>query len=161
MLDRMLLTLVRHGDALAPTDEHGDAGRQLSSLGREQARATGHALAQREVKPTHVWCSPLLRATQTTALLCESLTCTREVEVYEHLQPESSIEPLLASLRALPEGADVLVVGHMPFMAAAASELLGLYVSGFATAAAFRMQLSSRAPMRAQLRWRWVGRFLE
>jgi phosphohistidine phosphatase len=157
----MLLTLVRHGDALAPSDEHGDAGRQLSPVGREQVRATGWALAQRNVAPTHVWCSPLVRAKQTTALLCEALAWTGDVEVYDHLQPESSLGPLFASLAAQPDQSDVLVVGHMPFMAAAASELLGLYVSGFATAAAYRMQVTSRAPTRAKLAWRWSGRFLE
>lgn len=155
----MLLTLVRHGDADPSHDAGGDARRMLSALGREQASATGRALAERGVSPTHVWHSPLVRAVQTTELIVAALERAPETEERDDLLPDSWPSSLFAALRKLPADADVLVVGHMPFMAAAASDLLGLQIGGFATGAAFRLQLGD--DQRARLLWRWVGRFID
>jgi phosphohistidine phosphatase len=134
MLRRMLLTLVRHGDADASNTSLGDAGRCLSARGREQARATGRALALQDVRLTHVWSSPLV------------------VQMREDLYPDSSPRSLLEAVRSLDAGADVLVVGHMPYMAALAGELLGTYV-GFTTGAALRVEIAA-ASQRATLIWK-------
>jgi phosphohistidine phosphatase len=162
MLDaKMLLTLVRHGDAGAPTNDLGDAGRCLSPIGREQARTTGRALAAREVTPSLVWSSPLVRAVQTAELLVAPLPYAGPVVARDDLYPDSLPRSLFAALRQLDEDADVLVVGHMPYMATAASELLDLHVSGFSTAAALRIEVTELPPNRARLKWRFVGRFVD
>jgi len=161
MLAVMYLTLVRHGEADASTNSLGDAGRYLSARGREQARATGRALREREVALTHVWTSPLVRAVQTTELILAALDHGGVAETRDHLYPDSRPDALVSALAALDPGAGVLVVSHMPYVAAAAGELLGIYVSGFATANAFHLELSSLAPVRAELRWRWLGRFVD
>lgn len=158
MLSAMLLTLVRHGDAGAPTNELGDSGRCLSAHGRSQAHATGLALAQREVSPTAVWTSPLVRAVQTAELIVASLEFGGPVEARADLYPDSAPRSLFMALAELGDDADVLVVGHMPYMAGAASEVLDMHVGGFSTAAAFRIELRSWQPRRATLAWRWVGR---
>jgi phosphohistidine phosphatase len=139
----MLLTLVRHGDATAPNNSLGDAGRCLSLRGREQARAAGRALALQGPHLTHVWTSPLVRAVQTTELMLAALAFDGVVEARDDLYPDSSSGSLLQSLRSLDPSADVLVVGHMPYMAALASELLGTHVAGFSTGAALRVELGS------------------
>lgn len=156
----MLLTLVRHGETGAPKHGLGDAGRFLSVQGREQARATGRALAQREVSPTRVFCSPLVRAVQTAELIVASLPFTGAVEARNDLYPDSSPHALFNALRELPEHGDLLVVGHMPYMPVAAGALLDLQVSGFSNAEAFRLEVRSFAPPRAALAWRWRGQFI-
>lgn len=156
----MLLTLVRHGDAGAPSNELGDMGRCLSPIGREQARATARALAERELSPTMVWTSPLVRAVQTAELLVAPLPYAGAVVARDDLYPDSSPRSLFAALRSLADDADVLVVGHMPYMAAAASELLELRVGGLSTAEAIRVEVSALLPNRARLKWRFAGRFL-
>lgn len=142
----MLLTLVRHGDATPSNISLGDAGRSLSLRGREQARATGRALASQDPRLTHVWTSPLVRAVQTTELMLAALAFAFAfegiVEVRDDLFPDSPSSSLRQALAKLESNADVLVVGHMPYMAALASELLSTQVGGFATGAALRMELS-------------------
>jgi phosphohistidine phosphatase len=153
MLCVMLLTLVRHGDANATTHSLGDAGRCLSLRGREQARATGRALALQGARLTHVWTSPLVRAVQTTELMLAALAFEGVVEARGDVYPDSSTASLLQALRELDSQADVLVVGHMPYMTALASELLGGHISGFATGAALRVELHSPS-QRATPIWR-------
>lgn len=139
--ESMLLTLVRHGDANAANNSLGDAGRSLSQRGREQACATGRALALQGPRLTHAWTSPLVRAVQTTELMLAALAFDGIVETRGDLYPDSSPSSLLQALGLLDSSADVLVVGHMPYMAALASELLGMHVGGFATGAALRVEL--------------------
>jgi phosphohistidine phosphatase len=152
MLRGMLLTLVRHGDAEASNNSLGDAGRCLSARGREQARATGRALALQDARLTHVWSSPLVRAVQTVELMLTALAFEGVVQTREDLYPDSSPGSLLAAVRSLDADADVLVVGHMPYMAALATELLGTHV-GFATCGALRVEMVS-ASQRAKPVWK-------
>lgn len=149
----MLLTLVRHGDANASNHSLGDAGRHLSLRGREQARATGRALALQGARLSHVWTSPLVRAVQTTELMLGALAFEGVVEPRDDLYPDSSTASLLEALRVLDARADVLVVGHMPYMAALASALLGMHVGGFATGGALRLEIGSPS-QRATPVWR-------
>lgn len=149
----MLLTLVRHGDAEASDNSLGDAGRCLSARGREQACATGRALALQGAHLTHVWSSPLVRAVQTVELMLASLVFDGVVQTRDDLFPDSPPRSLLVGLRSLDADADVLVVGHMPYMAALASELLGTHVGGFATGAALRVELAATS-QRAKAIWR-------
>ncbi|EDM78905.1 phosphohistidine phosphatase, SixA [Plesiocystis pacifica SIR-1] len=158
----MFLTLVRHGDARASTNSLGDSGRCLSPKGREQARRTGRALAERKVAPTLVWTSPLVRAVQTTELILASLPFSGAVEARDDLYPGSTIQSVLGAIGPMVNGdTDVLVVGHMPYMADLAGTLLGLRVGGLATAEAYRIELfsPSQSTARQQLCWRFNGQF--
>ncbi|KIG18605.1 Phosphohistidine phosphatase SixA [Enhygromyxa salina] len=159
----MFLTLVRHGDALAPNNNLGDDGRCLSATGRNEARATGRALAERGVAPTHAWSSPLVRAIQTSELIVGALGFAGVVEARDDVYPDSRPHALFGALASLPANADVLVVGHMPYMPAAASALLGFSVGRFATGAAFRIAVTGAPGSQggAALQWRWVGQFVD
>jgi phosphohistidine phosphatase len=154
----MFVTLIRHGNA-EPEAELGDEGRFLSVLGRTQARATGEALAAMGVSPTRVWCSPLVRAVQTAELVAAALGFAGAIETRDDLYPQSSPGALLADLEALGEDSELVAVGHMPYMPAMASALLGYSVSGFATGAAYRIELREWTPAgpRSELAWRWMG----
>lgn len=153
----MFLTLVRHGEAGQPPAQLGDAGRCLTPLGRRQARATGAALAEQGVRPSHVWSSPLVRAVQTAELIVAALDHDGPVTISPDLYPSSEPDNLAGELTALADDADVLLVGHQPFMSAAASGLLGVAVRSFGTAHAYRIRVTSLLPHRAELDWRWMG----
>ena len=150
----MRVILIRHGDAIT-SSPLGDPGRPLSIEGRRQAAAAGRALAERGVSPTQVWCSPFVRAVQTAELIVAPLEFEGVVEARDDLYPDSSTESLAGSLAGLDSEASVLVVGHQPFMSTAASLLLNLAVSNFATGAALGLRITSPAPLRAALEWRW------
>ena len=156
---RMHLTLVRHGDAGQNYNALGDAGRCLTPRGRTQALATGAALRERGVVLTHAWTSPLVRAVQTAELILSQLEFPGPVEAQPFLYPDSEAGPLLAALGELDAKANVLAVGHMPYMASTAGQLLGLAVSGFHTAEAFHMRFGGEPRLRgAELSWRFTGR---
>ena len=161
----MHLTLLRHGDALPPEPATGDRGRPLSARGRADAHATGVALAARAA-PTHAWSSPLLRARQTADLVLAALPTPPPLQITPDLAPEADPTRLLAALSALPPAADLLLVTHEPLVSALAGDLLRLRVTGFPTAAAYRLYLDPAGPPGplappARLLWRWLGRFID
>ena len=152
----MYLTLIRHGNASAPTADGGDQGRILTAAGRADIRTTGKALKAEGVRPDAVWCSPLVRAVQTAELVATELAFGGEVEAYPFLEPHGSLGALLATLGERPELEVVVIAGHEPFLSGAASLLLGLRVSGFPTAGAFHIELARLEPDAGSLLWRWV-----
>lgn len=161
----MRVILIRHGEALS-SSPLGDEGRCLSVRGREQARATGRALAGRGFAPDRVWASPLVRAQQTAELVVAGFTepgYAGLIEARDDLYPDSPIESLTQALarllaRSEADAASTLIaVGHMPYMAAAASTLLGCSVSGFGTGHAYVLEVAGLHPHRVELEWRWLG----
>jgi len=155
----MRLTLIRHGDALRATAPLGDVGRALSIRGRAQATRTGEALASRDVRPTQIWSSPLVRAVQTAELVAAPLGFGGMImprgDLYSHSDPAE----LRAHIGRLPADSSVIAIGHEPFMSTAAAVLLGVYVGGFETASAYHFEIDPQGS--ATLRWRWVGRFID
>lgn len=152
----MRVILIRHGDAIT-SSPLGDHGRPLSIAGRKQAASTGRALAERGIRATQVWCSPLVRAVQTTELVLAPLDYQGIVEAREDLYPDSPTDSLAHALARLDDGQSIIVVGHQPYMSSAASMLLNLAVSSFATGAAYCLRVTSVFPHRAELDWRWSG----
>jgi len=160
----MYLTLVRHGEALGP-GELGDFGRILSQNGRQQIRDTGAALASRNVCPSLVLCSPLVRAVQTAELLAAELAHRDVIGVRRYLQPDGAAGQMLeelATLGATLEGApDILVAGHEPMLSIVTSAVLGARIGGYTNGAAYRLRLDRPEPGGGQLVWHYVGRFVE
>lgn len=155
----MRVILIRHGHAVSPAASYDDALRYLSVVGRQQARATGQTLAARSVRPSHVWSSPLVRAVQTAELVVAPLEFGGSVEARDDLYPDSPFDSLARALAELlgesGEEAQVVVVGHQPFMSNAASELLRCSIGGFVTGAAYCLEVAGLFPHRAELQWRW------
>lgn len=116
----MRLYVVRHGDALSKAQ---DPTRPLSEEGRRQVEATA-ALAKRVgVKPVVIAHSDKLRARQTAHILAEVLDPPQGLrELADDLAPNADPE----SLRHLccEEKGDKLVVGHLPHLGQAVTDLL-------------------------------------
>jgi phosphohistidine phosphatase len=152
----MRVILIRHGDAVT-SSSLGDHGRPLSIEGRRQVAATGRALAEHRVRASLVWCSPLVRAVQTAELVVTPLDFEGIIEARDDLYPDSSTDSLASELARLDPTESVIVVGHQPFMSTAASLLLNVAVSRFATGTAYCLRIASLFPHRATLDWRWPG----
>ncbi|MFO7563513.1 MAG: histidine phosphatase family protein [Enhygromyxa sp.] len=152
----MRVILIRHGDAVS-SSLLGDHGRPLSIEGRRQATATGRALAEHGIRPSRVWCSPLVRAVQTAELVVASLSYDGVIEARDDLYSDSPIDSLTGALDKLDPEEEVVVVGHQPYMSTATSLLLNCSVSAFGTGSAYCLQISGLFPHRAELEWRWLG----
>lgn len=117
----MLLYLLRHGQAgnTAPTD----FDRQLTAEGTRDSANVGTFLAGMNIRCTHAFVSPLVRAQQTLRAVLAALPDV-PVETTEYLTPESDPRNILEFLRTLPAESSVLLVTHEPFVSACISVLI-------------------------------------
>ncbi|MCX6876511.1 MAG: histidine phosphatase family protein [Verrucomicrobia bacterium] len=108
----MELILVRHGKA---EDRHpqGDGARALVEKGREQARRAGRLLKAAGLIPEIVLTSPLVRAQQTAAELCQAADLPGPV-VQAWLACGCVPETVLTELAAFHDFGRVAIVGHEP-----------------------------------------------
>ena len=130
----MRIYLVRHGDATSPQE---NPRRPLSAKGRGEVERMASFLARSGVRPRRVLHSEKLRAGETAAILARALIPGLVLEESQGLGPEDSPDRLISAARGWVAAAmessgamnaaanDVLVVGHMPFMARALAQLVG------------------------------------
>ena len=130
----MRLYLVRHGDA---TGAEENPRRPLSAKGRGEVERMASFLARSGVRPRRVLHSGKLRAGETAAILARALAPGLMLEESETLGPEDSPDRLISAAKTWTQAAmdgrggtsaaanDILIVGHMPFMARALAALVG------------------------------------
>lgn len=137
----MELYLVRHGPAGKPDPAQwpDDTGRPLLSEGEEEFRQAAKGLGLLAPAVEFVFCSPLLRARQTAAIL-EAEAGWRAALPHEALA-EPSPENLLKSLEDFSDASSIALVGHDPFLGWAVS----LLIAGAGDATAIKMGTGSVA----------------
>lgn len=129
----MRLYLVRHGDALGGGP---DDGRPLSEWGRSQVQDVARqALERGDCRPVQILHSPKLRAVETARILADVLRPPDGAMRHDGLTPDD--DPWTWSLPLARLEHDVMLVSHMPFVAALCRGLLHAgspRIDGFATA---------------------------
>jgi phosphohistidine phosphatase len=118
--------LVRHAEAVDETLVLRDPFRHLTPQGRKQARALGDRMRWHDCVPNRIWTSPLVRAVQTAELVASGLACSTPVEIVPDLAPDGMSRDLHAAVRALPEDAAVMLVGHEPSISAIGGLIVGI-----------------------------------
>ncbi len=121
----MDLYIVRHGEAqpAEETPDGSDAARALTPDGRRKTARTARALAELGAHPGVILSSPLTRARETSDVLAAILVPAAGVVVEDSLLPDAPVRQTVLRL-ARREESGILVVGHMPHLAALASLLL-------------------------------------
>jgi phosphohistidine phosphatase len=153
--------LFRHGIAVERDGWDGaDADRPLTDRGAKRVEQAAAGLKWLEVKPTHIFSSPFVRAVETAKILHDVLRVRVAAQVVDALLPEASSDRLSTLLHDLPPESCVLCVGHEPHLGSAASVLLtGRSSSAFqfkkAGACLIEMPVPAK-PGRGILRW-WMG----
>ncbi len=109
----MSILLVRHGEAVQPSDA-GDVPRFLSSRGRIETRSVGAQLRAAKLTASAIIASPLVRAVQTAELLAQALEFEGVVSTDVHLVPEA--DPRIFGRRAPAGSALTIVVCHEPII---------------------------------------------
>ncbi|MBI4611979.1 MAG: phosphohistidine phosphatase SixA [Planctomycetes bacterium] len=115
----MRLYLVQHGEA---HPEEIDRERRLTPKGEEEVRKVARFLAPRGLTVKAIWHSGKTRARQTAEILAEAVTAARGVEARRGLDPKDSVRPVAEEIHAA--GEDILIAGHLPFLARLASVLV-------------------------------------
>lgn len=122
MAERLLI--MRHGEA-APG--RPDAERVLTPRGKAEARRMGRWLAERgdlDLTGLRLLTSPYERARQTAAYIADPLGA--EIALLPLITPDDPPEAVVEWLLAEADGRPMMLVGHMPLVAA----LTGLLVEG-------------------------------
>lgn len=122
----MQVIFIRHASP-EPAGSDGDAARELTEKGREEARATAEALKALGVDLQRILSSPLVRAVQTGEILSQVHESAKVLDV-GFLVPPGDFEGLFAVLEdCTNEGLQTIaLVGHAPSL----NELLGMLVIG-------------------------------
>lgn len=118
----MNLILWRHAEAIdlgTPVTPgcKRDLARQLTARGQQQAAATAKWLKTHLKRDFRIVTSPALRALQTAQAF------TNQPEIIQNLCPLADTSHVLAAIN-WPQGKDVIVVGHQPWLGRVASLLL-------------------------------------
>jgi phosphohistidine phosphatase len=113
------LYLVQHGEAVP---EDVDPTRPLAERGRADVRQVAAFLAEAGVRTDRVWHSGKRRAEQTAAILAAALAPDRTPVARAGLDPKDPTDGVAQEAAAWED--DVMLVGHLPFMARLASRLL-------------------------------------
>ena len=115
----MLLYLARHGDAKR---EDEDPRRPLSEKGAAEVKRMAAFLKPLSISLGAVWHSGKARAMETAEILASALTVKDGVVKQRGLSPLDPVEPIRQDLMRRQE--DLMIVGHLPFLANLASALL-------------------------------------
>ena len=115
----MRLYLVQHGDAVP---EEVDPARPLSAVGHSDVAAVARLLAAGKLRVAQVLHSGKLRAEQTAALLAGAVAPERAPAARSGLDPKDPTDGIAREVAGWDE--DVMLVGHLPFMAKLASRLI-------------------------------------
>lgn len=107
----MKLYLVRHGEALP---EQLDPQRPLSAQGQLRVQKLAERLAEKNTQVTHIFHSGIVRALQTAEVIAQSLHM-QYIEQIAGLRPDDPVDVIVDELNSLNE--DILLVGHLPYMA--------------------------------------------
>jgi len=122
--------LLRHGIAVERDEWEGtDGDRPLTERGAKRVAQAAIGLSRLDVRPTHVFSSPLIRAIETANIVHSSLHVCPAMHVVNELLPDASPHRLLSILRKLPPESCVLCIGHEPQLGMAASVFLSGRVS--------------------------------
>lgn len=116
----MVLYLCQHGDALSGDT---DPDRPLSERGTADVCNLANALSG-NIETGVVVHSGRTRARQTAELLHERLAPQAVIQAWDGLAPNDPVDAVADGLRS--RDANLLVVGHMPFVGRLASHLMGI-----------------------------------
>ncbi|HKK05878.1 MAG TPA: phosphohistidine phosphatase SixA [Gammaproteobacteria bacterium] len=116
----MKLYLVQHARALT---KEQNPERPLSPGGREDARRIAGVLQQAGVRLWRIRHSGKARAQETADIIGAALQIDEDIEAMAGLAPNDAVTGVVPDLAGWD--ADVMLVGHMPFVARLAAYLLG------------------------------------
>jgi len=120
----MQIYLLRHGIAEDAGPGQPDAGRKLTSEGKEKLRHVLQRAGAAGVRPTLIVSSPLRRALETAAIAAAVLEYKGKILECRALLPEASPYDLWEEIRRNGAEQATLLAGHEPQMSSMAAFLL-------------------------------------
>ena len=117
----MILYFLRHGQA--GHNFPSDFERELTDEGRHASKNVGKFCAEMNIRFTHAYVSPLVRAKQTAHAVLQKLPDVTLIET-ELLTPDSDPHNFFELLRSNSNDNKILLVTHEPFVSSCISALI-------------------------------------
>jgi phosphohistidine phosphatase len=154
----MKLYLVQHAKAAS---KDVDPERPLTEEGRRDVQKVAAFIKPLHLSVDYLWHSTKKRAIQTTEVLAEAVKINEGKMARDGLAPNDDVAQLKDELISSQQ--DIMIVGHMPFVAKLASLLLtGRELAG---TVAFKQggiaALSSSEPNHWQIEWMMIPELLD
>ena len=108
----MKLYIVRHGNAASASV---DPQRGLTQAGREQVESVAKQLEVLNLTVDCIRHSGKARAEQTAEILAQAITVKEDVTAHPGLGPNDHVGPIRDEIET--GGQDIMIVGHLPFVA--------------------------------------------
>jgi len=115
------LILFRHSDA--EPSGHSDFERRLTDYGREKLAGIAEKAKVYLPRVTHILSSPYLRALESAAILADAYNVDRD-QIVTHDEIATSLPRDIIRILKDYNGANTMLVGHMPTISYLAAELL-------------------------------------
>jgi phosphohistidine phosphatase len=115
----MRVYLIRHGKA---RPKENDDERHLSDAGREEVRKVVAMLKPLKIHVGAIWHSHKTRAIETAHEISVAIESDDGLIERDDLAPNDEVVPVAKEI--VRQGADVAIVGHLPFLSRLASRLL-------------------------------------
>jgi phosphohistidine phosphatase len=156
---------LRHGEAgkrvAIPSK---DVERALTETGKKEIEKIAASFERMDLKFSKIAASPLARARETAEIIANAQK-SGKVELWDELRPEGNRLDLFRRLSKIRQDADVLLVGHEPYL----SNVIGEIISGNLASRIVvkkggmaRVQITSFAPKPSgELRWLLTPRQLK
>jgi len=110
---------MRHGEAEGIYEGEEPS---LTLSGESEVNQIGEALFSKEIQLDHIYHSGKLRARQTAEIVKSKLGVDIAISEKEGLKPNDSVSAFAGNL--MDENGNIMVVGHLPFMADLTAHLL-------------------------------------
>ena len=115
----MKLFLIQHAKALS---KEVDPDRPLSAEGRAELRKTSQFLSRLNLSVDYIWHSQKTRAAQTARILSDAVNVKNQITALPGLGPNDDVDAIKDKISAAD--ADIMIIGHLPFLPKLASLLL-------------------------------------
>ena len=115
----MKVYLMRHGEAEEIYDGDEPA---LTAKGKADVNRVGEALSSMDIQLDHIYQSGKLRARQTAEIVKSKLGGDILISIKEGLKPNDPVSAIVGNLK--DNNKNILIIGHLPFMAKLTSTLL-------------------------------------
>ena len=126
MKNEKTILIMRHAKSSWDDSSLRDFERPLNKRGRRDAPAMGAFLADLEMIPDHIVCSPAERARETIGLLTDALGTGRDIVQYDKALYHEAADAYLDAIRRTPDKAGIaLVAGHNPSIEQVVARLSG------------------------------------
>ncbi len=121
------LYVMRHGIAVARGDPNfpDDTKRPLTPEGKKKLKGISRGLVRLGLCVDSIISSPLIRASETAAIVAEVFAPGVTVESSDFLRPGGSLQALLTFLGKRADHRRVLVIGHEPDLSDGVATLIG------------------------------------